>query len=408
VGLPYSGTVSPLTLSYRWDATVGDMVKLSALNYGIDPVSVASDNAFSWLWSVANDDYSLTAKTTLIANNRLVSNGGSDVLDGGLGNDWMAGQTGDDLLDGGAGDDILYGDDKTGVVASTDQGNDILLGGAGNDRLFGGGGNDYMVGGDGADTYLIAQADGVDVVKFTDLLPSDLTLPRHDSTTDDLILKYGTGGQLTIEHFYSGANDRVDQLQFSDGTVWSWADIEAKALTATEGDDTLIGFANESNTLSGLGGNDTLIGANLVDTLKGNDGDDTLIGNAGNDTLEGGNGADTYIFSKGDGTDTVNNVHSDTSADVVKFTDVLLTDLTSITRSSNNLILKYGLSDSVTVSNYFTDASYRVSQFQFANGDTLPQIIMGNSNNNTLTGTTANDALNGLVGADTMKGGLVP
>jgi hypothetical protein len=63
------------------------MVKASASGYSLDPVMVASGNAFSWSWSVTADDYSLSARVTLLSNNRLVSGGGGDVLEGGLGND---------------------------------------------------------------------------------------------------------------------------------------------------------------------------------------------------------------------------------------------------------------------------------------------------------------------------------
>ncbi|TAL44968.1 MAG: hypothetical protein EPN89_12965 [Methylovulum sp.] len=54
----------------------------------LDPVMVASGNAFSWLWSVAGNDY----------------------------------------LEDGDGNDILYGDDKDGLITSADHGHDVVLG----------------------------------------------------------------------------------------------------------------------------------------------------------------------------------------------------------------------------------------------------------------------------------------
>ena len=45
--------------------------------------------------------------------------------------------------------------------------------------------------------------------------------------------------------------------------------------------------------LSGLGGNDTLIGTEQADELSGGGGSDVLFGKGGNDSLYGGAGADS-------------------------------------------------------------------------------------------------------------------
>ena len=53
--------------------------------------------------------------------------------------------------------------------------------------------------------------------------------------------------------------------------------------------------------LSGMNGNDTLIGGAGTDTLYGGDGDDTLLAGSGvGDKLYGGTGSDLFIF---DGTE---------------------------------------------------------------------------------------------------------
>jgi Ca2+-binding RTX toxin-like protein len=53
--------------------------------------------------------------------------------------------------------------------------------------------------------------------------------------------------------------------------------------------------------LSGLGGNDVLLGGVGNDTLRGGDGADVLYGDQGNDTLFGGKGGDLLVG--GDGAD---------------------------------------------------------------------------------------------------------
>jgi Ca2+-binding RTX toxin-like protein len=306
VALSYSGTLTPLTQSYRWDAATASMAPVFASGYSLDPVMVASGNAFSWSWSVTADDYSLSARVTLLSNNRLVSGGGGDVLEGGLGNDWMAGQTGDDTLDGGDGDDILYGDDKDGLMAAADQGNDVLLGGAGNDRLFGGGGDDRLTGGpgddtvyggSGKDTYLFNKGDGHDTVVDPDK-DSTLIFGAGISAKDitlklgSLALDLGNGDEIHIEGFdpndvFNSAS--VSVFGFADGSLLTLDGFLARGfdLAGTAAGDQLTG-TNTVDRIQGLAGNDTLMGGG---------GDDTLDGGAGNDTLNGGLGVDTADYS---------------------------------------------------------------------------------------------------------------
>ncbi len=51
--------------------------------------------------------------------------------------------------------------------------------------------------------------------------------------------------------------------------------------------------------MTGLGGNDVLLGGNGADTLLGGDGNDWLGGGAGNDRLEGGNHSDILVGGLG-------------------------------------------------------------------------------------------------------------
>ncbi|SLN56746.1 Bifunctional hemolysin/adenylate cyclase precursor [Roseivivax jejudonensis] len=71
-------------------------------------------------------------------------------------------------------------------------------------------------------------------------------------------------------------------------------------IDGSAGADVIPGIAGESNVLSGLGGNDRLVGAELTDFLFGGSGDDTLIGGAGGDFLQGDAGDDVFILGSGD------------------------------------------------------------------------------------------------------------
>ncbi|MEO5372553.1 MAG: cadherin-like domain-containing protein, partial [Magnetococcus sp. DMHC-1] len=70
--------------------------------------------------------------------------------------------------------------------------------------------------------------------------------------------------------------------------------------------DTLTGFDNQgdwltglggNDTINGLGGDDTLDGGDGADTLRGGNGDDLLVGGAGNDSLDGGAGYDKVLLT---------------------------------------------------------------------------------------------------------------
>ena len=74
------------------------------------------------------------------------------------------------------------------------------------------------------------------------------------------------------------------------------------------------GFDDDAFRLCGMEGYDNLNGGNSDDVLEGGAGDDRLLANAGNDVLDGGvgndylsggAGDDNYLFSKGYGTDII-------------------------------------------------------------------------------------------------------
>jgi Ca2+-binding RTX toxin-like protein len=313
------------------------------------------------------------------------------------------GDNGNNTYNGTAGDDVINGNG----------GNDTLNGEGGNDIINGGTGNDTMYGGLGNDTYLIAKNDGTDwisdeggtdVVKFTDMLATDISSVIKYYNV--LYLTY-SGGRLGVyndfvyNNNYNTVNYRIEQFQFSDGTVWSWADISQKVLQGTSGSDNLYGYDDSNDTLNGFAGNDSLYGYG---------GNDTLNGGTGNDYLVGGLGNDTYLIAKADGKGTI---YDAGGTDVVKFTDMLATDISYVSQASSgsSLLLTYG-SSQLFVQNYFYP-NYRIEQFQFSDGTVWGEAdikahisLTGTSSDDTLYGYhDSNDILNGLAGNDTLNGG---
>jgi len=212
----------------------------------------------------------------------------------------------------------------------------------------------------------------------------------------------------------------------------------------TVGNDTLTGYNDGTNQMEGLAGNDILTGASKNDTLNGGDGNDTLNGRDGNDKLYGGSGDDTmygdagddlmvggtgndnfkgnsngyaygndtYQFSKGDGSDTINDYDLTVgNMDTIQFMDVASTELTGVYNSGGNLVITYGSSDQVTINSYFQTSS-QIEQFKFSDGVTwsvadikTKAVFKGTSGNDTLVGTAANDTFDGGAGTDTLRGG---
>ncbi|MFW1817676.1 calcium-binding protein, partial [Acinetobacter guillouiae] len=112
--------------------------------------------------------------------------------------------------------------------------------------------------------------------------------------------KYSESDQIKVEGYFDANGPtayRIDQIVFSNGSIWDIDVIKDKVLGATEDNDVIQGYSS-NDQLSGLAGDDQ---------IYGNAGNDTLIGGIGNDYLEGGSGNDTYIFAPNFGHDIIYN-----------------------------------------------------------------------------------------------------
>jgi Ca2+-binding RTX toxin-like protein len=162
--------------------------------------------------------------------------GGEDFVFAGNADDLIEGGEGHDTLNGGAGHDTIFGHTEPDPLGS-------LIG----DEIVGNDGNDTLIGSSGSDSI--------------------------DGGSDDDSIS-GNGGDDLIQ---GGIN--TDSLLGGDGndTIYAYA----------------VGSNNEGsfNFLNGGTGDDVLIGAN---------GDDNLVGGPGADTLSGNYGDDNFFFSAGD------------------------------------------------------------------------------------------------------------
>lgn len=207
-----------------------------------------------------------------------------------------------------SGNDIIYGDESNQTL-SGGAGDDKLYGARGDDTLIGGTGNDYLNGGPGSDTYVFAQGDGNDTiddsrnVSWTNTLQLGAGMTRQNTfiTTSanglDVVIGFvDSSDTISIKYMNVTTGNGIDQIKFADGSSWSYADIMARRMSYTAGNDTITGTSG-NDTLYGGGGNDALSGLEGNDSLAGGAGDDTLTGGAGNDVLNGGTGSDTAVFA---------------------------------------------------------------------------------------------------------------
>lgn len=356
-------------------------------------------------------------------------------LNGGIGNDTLAAGEFSAVLDGAAGDDVLY----------SGMGNDTLSGGSGADTY-------YFDRGNGADVIQDSgDASTVDTLIFGDGIdPSEISMLRIGN---DLVLALGsTGDQVTLEHWGSNVNARLESIQFSDGTVWDTALVNSMAfaqpILGTSGNDNLRAWIGESATtmIGGLGddsytvtssehlveeipdeGYDTVVssvdytlGANLEalvlegdairgvgngldnalignergNTLQGGAGADSLSGGAGNDFLEGGAGNDLLVG--GEGADTYSlklgaghdQVVTDDLVDGIAFGAGITAASLRDSRTDDGLLIRYGSGDDEVL----IDGSIR--DFRFADGTRLTaDQLFGSTNGYKVTGDQENNFL---------------
>jgi len=221
-------------------------------------------------------------------------------------------------------------------------GNDTLTGTAGADLIVAGLGNDTINSAGGADTIIYASGDGndyinddsgstsnVDVLKFTDLNASDITLTK--SGLHVVVTVTATGHQITLDEQYKNTTENwgIDQFTFANGTTWNRDQIMQNAWwNGTTGNDTMSGWAL-SDQINGGAGNDT---------INGNAGIDTIIGGSGNDTLTGGTGNDKFVFQTGFGVDTINDFTVGSgSDDVIEFQNGIFANFAAVQSASQQV-----------------------------------------------------------------------
>ncbi len=188
----------------------------------------------------------------------------------------------------------------------------------------------------------------------------------------------------------------------TDGTFATDRAVLITVTDVSEGTTPPITGNSGNNTLNGTPGNDVLDGAAGDDTLNGLAGNDRLIGGSGSDMLNGGTGADLMQGGAGGDTYVVDN-----TGDVVDETGGGGNDTVQAS-------IAFSLAVSATVLGDIENLTLTGTASIDGTGNGLNNTITGNSGDNrlnggggsdTLVGNAGNDMLDGGAGADTMRGG---
>ena len=315
----------------------------------------------------------------------------------------FAGLTGTIGLFGGGGNDTLTGSD----------GDERFVGGAGNDTIDGGAGNDTASYGSESSAVTVSLA----LTGQQDTVGAGLdTLTNIEnligSAFNDTLT--GDSGDNTLEG--GAGNDAIDGGAGTDTASYAGAAATVTVNLATTGQQNTLGAGLD--TLTSI---ESLIGSAFNDTLTGDSGDNILEGGAGNDTIVGGAGTDTASYAGAAAAVTVNLATTGQQNTLGAGLDTL-TSIENLIGSAFNDTLTGNSGDNVIEGGAGNDtASYAGAAAAVtvnlattgqqntlgAGLDTLTSIesLIGSAFNDTLTGDSGGNILEGGAGNDAIDGG---
>ncbi len=294
---------------------------------------------------------------------------------------------------------MILADSQTDIddlVVGYNNSDDTLDGGLGNDTLEGlSGGDSYFYElGDGDDIIIEKQNhSGVDKLVFgAGITIANLTFARGTTDFDDLtITVVGSGSVFLDEQFNKFGTPGIEEITFADGSSLNLADIQLATLAAnqTAGDDTIYGFDNAA---------------------------DIITGGVGNDVLRGLTGEDTYIYNLGDGNDEIIEKSDGSLGDRLIFgVGITQSNVTLDTTPSHRKDLTIRLIDGGSVEidkQMLSSGALGLEEIEFANGNTWDRAAiarfagqLGTAAAETMTGTAEKDRLVGNGGDDVFVAG---
>ncbi|MDB4638844.1 hypothetical protein OAE87_01865, partial [bacterium] len=368
-------------------------------------------------------------------NDTLGGGSGNDTLSGEIGNDSMRGWTGNDTLIGGDGNDTLYGGDGDDTLYGEDKDVSITLSGElGHNKFIASKGKDTIEDFTyGVDSLASATDEGEDYVwdrenlrliagtnkVEVDVLPKSGN--RKVGTTTIKIENYDDFKEIFDSNENPGfppsmgASDPDTQLVYkSDDKDFEAIGGKENNSISVEGISEFADFyyddeeryfskvrskpqtatSEDSYSIDGKQGDDTITGGNKDDYLHGNSGEDKLDGGLGNDRLLGGSDNDT--IEGGDGDDKLYGWDGDDSFDGGAGNDVLMGEV-----GNDNLNGGEG-DDKIYGGHNKNEDPFGAD---ILNGGEGNDLLLGQGGDDVLNGGVGNDILNGGDGTDILDGG---
>ena len=292
-------------------------------------------------WFVEREGYDYKIEYLLFENGTLLSKDEVDqIIEGRL-------IIGSDL------DDAIIGNDLDNTLIGY-LGNDVYTGGIGNDSIIDDAGNEIYNFNQGDGTDIISDYAGADIIKFgAGIAKSNLTFTQNEN---DLEITFNNStDKITVTNWYYSADNKIERLEFADGTFIASTDIDASAPTIEP----------------------TIVGTDCCNRLWGTLGNDIFQGKKGNDSFTDRGGSDTYLFDKGDGTDYICDMslkskckskNKNKDVDTVIFgTDVSKEDVAFFMKGQTLYVNYGGCRDNVVIQNQKHELK-GIEVFQLSNG----------------------------------------
>jgi Ca2+-binding RTX toxin-like protein len=246
----------------------------------------------------------------------------------------------------------------------------------------------------------------------------DLTLAATPANTPVTEMQISTDGTFDSEPWVAYNTSATATVPAGNGTktVSVRYRSAAGAVSATATDDinlvpvptcnglTATVFGN--GTVTGTPGNDVIVGGPGADAISGQGGNDTICGLGGNDSINDGAGADQVFGDNGN--DVFNQPAAVDNGDV--FDGGAGTDQVSYAPRSGdvNVTLDATNNDGVAGEGDFVMSTVENVTTGSGNdtivGSPVPNRLIGNGGNDTISGAAGNDYLAGVGGNDTLRG----
>jgi Ca2+-binding RTX toxin-like protein/GH24 family phage-related lysozyme (muramidase) len=295
----------------------------------------------------------------------------------------------------GSDDLVGQGNDDASNQITGNSGNDTLIAGSGNDTLVAGSGTDTLIAGSGADllkgnasdTFVLGSnvtsseitvSSGSAAIEFgPGVTAADLTLGMTFGGNGDLALLIQDGSMaVTVD---GGLTGSINQFDFSDGSQLSLEQLlkaghtesatlvggagnaildidDSASITGGTGADTIIAAGSNdtitagvgNQALYGLGEGDMIMGGVGDDTLHGGTNSSTLVAGTGNTIIYGGSGSNSYTLTRG-GTTTINPNATSGTQTIYLPTGMTSADFTSYAGYNGDLILQSVSGDTTAI-----------------------------------------------------------